>query len=246
MLSSGDEKGLKARNGPAPSFLTKVLIAACVLAWFDNASAIRPATSSAPPAETRLAAELDTLRGALDTASFGIPDKDARRQAFDALLDRVESLAERYPRNADAQAWEGIVLSVYAGQVGHLGAMKYVKAARESLLEAERLGSGSLESSVYTALGALYAKVPGGLLGFGDGEVAIDYFSKALAADPINLDAGFFYGEFLIERGCYEEAIAVLHRALSAPPDLSRPLSDARRRQQIRALLETGQRNVGS
>jgi Tfp pilus assembly protein PilF len=79
--------------------------------------------------------------------------------------------------------------------------------------------------------------VPGGFVGFGDDEVAADYFAKALAVDGNNIDTNFFYGEFLLEHEDYAQAGQVLEQALSAPTVESRPLFDQGRRESIRALL---------
>ncbi|HEX6995838.1 MAG TPA: tetratricopeptide repeat protein, partial [Gammaproteobacteria bacterium] len=135
-------------------------------------------------------------------------------------------------------AWEGIVLSTYAGEVGGMSGLRYAKAAREALHRAEALDPTALDGGIYASLGALYSKVPGGIVGFGDDERAEEYFRKALAVDPDNIDANFFYGEFLLDRGDDERALAHLERALAAPPQTSRPVFDAGRRAEIRALIE--------
>ena len=185
--------------------------------------------------------EVAALQQEFDAANFQTTDRVARKASFQALLDHAASLRERYPERAEALAWDGIVLSTYAGEVGGMGAMKYAKAARDALIAAERLNPAALDGGVYATLGALYSKVPGGIIGFGDDEEAERYFNKALAIDAASIDTNYFYGEFLLEQGKYAQAAEVLRRALAAPTVESRPSFDAARRAEIRSLLETAE-----
>ena len=170
-------------------------------------------------------------------AKYQTTDKTARGAAFSALLKHAGEFSAQYPGRAEAHAWEGIVLSTYAGEVSAMSAMKYAKAARVALERAESLDGSALAGGVYASLGALYSKVPGGLIGFGDDKRAADYFHKALAVDGDNIDNNFFYGEFLLDQGDYAGARTVLEHALAAPPVAERPVFDAGRRTEIRNLL---------
>ena len=188
--------------------------------------------------------EIASLQLEFDEASFGDLGKSERQAAFEALVEHAADLGNRYPDRVEAVAWNGIVLSSYAGEVSALGAMKYARAAREALHKAESLDPRALEGGIYASLGALYSKVPGGIVGFGDDELAAEYFVKALAVDPENLDSNYFYGEFLLGQEDYTSAVRVLRRALEAPSVGSRPLFDAGRRAEARVLLETAEREA--
>ena len=188
-------------------------------------------------AESAFDAELSAIQHEFDVANFETTAKRDRKAAFDALVEHAAAFSDKYPDRAEAAAWHGIVLSTYAGEVSAMSAMKYAKAALAALLEAERLNPASLDGGVYASLGALYSKVPGGFIGFGDDELAAEYFAKALEIDPDNIDSNFFYGEFLIDQGDLDGAATVLSHALEAPPVTSRPLFDTGRRNEIRALL---------
>ena len=179
------------------------------------------------------------------TANYRTTDK-ARDEAFAALVVRAGQFRARYPERAEALAWEGIVLSTYAGEVGAMSAMKFAKAARAALEDAEKLDPTALSGGIYASLGALYSKVPGGFMGFGDDELAAQYFEKALAVDADNIDNNYFYGEFLLDQGDYARARTVLEHALAAPAVVDRPVFDAGRRQEIRALLAVAQRKSAS
>jgi tetratricopeptide (TPR) repeat protein len=199
----------------------------------------------APALADDFATGLSAVQQEWAVAYFETKD-EARSAAFAALVEHAASLREQYPARVEAVAWEGIVLSSYAGEVSAMSAMKYAKAARAALERAEKLDPTALGGGVYASLGALYSKVPGGLIGFGDDKLAAQYFAKALTVDPDNIDNNYFYGEFLLDQGDYARARSVLEHALAAPVVADRPVFDAGRREEIRALLALAGRKASS
>lgn len=161
----------------------------------------------------------------------------ARKKAFEALLNDARAFAQANPGRAEPLVWQGIVASTYAGVKGPFGAMSLANEARDALTAAEKLDPLVLDGSVYTSLGTLYAKVPGGLIGFGDKELARDYLEKAVSANPDGIDPNYFYAEFLYEQDDYAAARDALLKAQKAPARSSRPLADEGRRKEISALL---------
>jgi tetratricopeptide (TPR) repeat protein len=186
--------------------------------------------------------ELLSIQHEFDQASFSGLTGNERKEAFATLVEHAAAFSARYPDRPEAVAWNGIVLSTYAGEVSAMSAMRYAKAARDALHRAESMAPEALDGGLYASLGALYSKVPGGMMGFGDDERAADYFVKALAVDPENIDSNFFYGEFLLDQEDYTSAARVLRRALAAPAVASRPLFDTGRRAEIQALLDSAER----
>jgi len=133
--------------------------------------------------------------------------------------------------------WEGIVLSTYAGAKGGLGALSLAKKSRDCLLEATKIDPAALRGSAYTSLGALYYKVPGWPLGFGDEDKAASYLHKALELNPDGMDPNYFLGELLFEQGKYSGSLQHLQKALAAAARPDRPIADAGRRAEIDALV---------
>jgi tetratricopeptide (TPR) repeat protein len=199
-------------------------------------------SSSAALADDGFASGLTAIQQEWAAANYQA-EGSAREKAFAALVEHAGAFSAAHPQQAEAVAWEGIVLSTYAGEVGAMSAMKYAKAARAALEKAEKLDARALGGGIYASLGALYSKVPGGFIGFGDDELAEQYFAKALAIDGDNIDNNYFYGEFLVEQGNYAEAKRVLQHALEAPVLAERPVFDAGRRNDIRKLLAVAERS---
>ncbi|HEX7060863.1 MAG TPA: hypothetical protein VF200_02780 [Woeseiaceae bacterium] len=169
-----------------------------------------------------------------------------QKRAFDNLLDDARDLASRNPERAEPLIWQGIVASSFAGVKGPFGAMGLAKEARDALEAAEAIDPTALDGSVYTSLGALYYKVPGGIIGFGDDDLARRYLLKALEVNPDGIDPNYFYGEFLYEQKEYAQARQALLRAQHAEPRAGRETADAGRQTEISTLLEKVDRKLGS
>lgn len=183
--------------------------------------------------------ELQGIESAWDHANFDpAPSAEARRSTLEQLTARAAEFTRRYPDRAEPRIWEGIILSSYAGAKGGLGALGLAKRSRERLLAALAISPEVLNGSAYTSLGALYFKVPGFPLGFGNHDKAREYLNKALTLNPRGIDPNFFYGELLFEDGHYAEALQYLERAQQAPPRPGREVADEGRRREIAALLE--------
>ena len=180
--------------------------------------------------------ELQAIQTRWATANYELAGSE-QKNAYDALLDDARNLADANPARAEALVWQGIVASSYAGVKGPFGAMSLAKEARDALLAAEKMDPSVLHGSVYTSLGVLYYKVPGGIIGFGDRDTARNYLQKALEVNPDGIDPNYFYGEFLYEDKNYVEAREALLHARNAPPRSGRELADQGRQQEIEALL---------
>ncbi|WP_430318597.1 tetratricopeptide repeat protein [Pseudomonas nitroreducens] len=162
-----------------------------------------------------------------------------RAAAFEKLAGDAETFTREQPQAAEAWIWNGIVTSSWAGATGGLGALGKVKAARASLEKALALDPNALQGSAYTSLGALYDRVPGWPIGFGDSDKADKLLRKALQLNPEGIDSNYFWGDHLYRQGHYVEARAALQKALQAQPRPGRELADQGRRGEINALLKT-------
>ncbi len=171
-------------------------------------------------------------------AYYLTPD-DKKDQEFTALEASAHAISNKYRGHAEPIVWEGIITSTHAKFEGMFAAGKSAKAARDLLLQAEKMDPNALEGSVYVSLGSLYYKVPGWPLSFGDKKKAKDYLERGLKISPSGIDSNFFYGEFLSEQGDKAKAIVHLKKALSAPARIGREDADAGRHLEIKALLKT-------
>ncbi len=160
-----------------------------------------------------------------------------REDGLAALAGQAERLVEANPGEAVPLVWQGIIEASWARERGGLGALSSAKRAREALERAVELDPTGHHGSAYVTLGALYDRVPGGLLGFGDSEVAEAMFQQALAIRPDGIDVHFYYAAFLEEEGRLEAAREHARRALEGQARPARQASDQALREQAREML---------
>jgi len=165
-------------------------------------------------------------------------EEKAQADAFEKLSTTADRFAVANAQRAEAWIWAGIIKSTWAGAKGGLGALKLVKGAKADLEKAIAIDSSALNGSALTSLGSLYYQVPGWPVGFGDKEKAQEYLLKGLAVAPDNIDANYFYADYLFEQGKYHDARSYAERALAAPPRPTRASADAGRRGEVGALLK--------
>ncbi|NVK41633.1 MAG: tetratricopeptide repeat protein [Oceanospirillaceae bacterium] len=168
-----------------------------------------------------------------------------QEKAFEDLNDDIHRELTMQPDDAGYLIWSAIIGSSYAGARGGLGALKYVKAARNELEKAIEIDASALDGSAYTSLGSLYYQVPGWPVAFGSDKKAEEMLQKALALNPDGIDPNYFYGDFLVRQKRYDEAIKYLDKALQAPDRPGRSLADRGRRDEVRQLLEQARLELG-
>ena len=175
---------------------------------------------------------------------YELPE-DQRSAAFEKLAAQAASFTQERQAVAEAWIWSGIVTSSWAGAQGGLGALSKVKAAKADLEKALALDPKALQGSAYTSLGALYDRVPGWPIGFGDADKAEQLLKVALQMNPNGIDSLYFWGDHLYRQKRYVEAKAALQKALTAAPRPGRESADAGRRKEIEALLVDVNKKLG-
>ncbi len=160
-----------------------------------------------------------------------------RAAAFEQLSSETQAFTAQRPAVAEAWIWRGIVTSSWAGAEGGLGALGKAKEAKADLERSLTLDPKALQGSAYTSLAALYDRVPGWPIGFGDSDKAEQLLRQALQLNPDGIDSLYFWGDHLYCQKNYAEAKAALQKALQASPRPGRETADAGRRKDIAALL---------
>ena len=170
------------------------------------------------PAHAALDTELLALQQAWAQVYYGDASPQDQAAGFEQLARSADGLAGRYPQRAEPLIWSGIVRSCHAGVTRGRDALRLAKTARDRFEEALRLDATALRGAGYAGLGALYYRVPGFPLAFGDDRKAGELLTRAVALDPEGLDTNFFYGEWLAKQGRYRQALERLDLAARAAP----------------------------
>lgn len=205
------------------SYLKPILLSVCLL--LNAAAQAAPSDDLIRPIQDRWA-----------EIKYRSPAKQ-QAELYNELSEKVRQISTANPNFPPALIWEGIVVSSEAGARGGLSGLSLVKDAKKVLEESLKLDEKALNGSAYTSLAALYAKVPGWPIGFGDKKKAEELFLKSLNANPDGIDPNYFYGEYLIDQDRAAEGRSYLEKALKAAPRPGRELADQGRRQEIQTLL---------
>ncbi|GLR46353.1 tetratricopeptide repeat protein [Sphingomonas astaxanthinifaciens] len=168
---------------------------------------------------------------------YQVGNKDAQFNQLAALEQQAAAVVQKYPGRAEPLLWEGIVVSEEAARASTLRQLGLANRARDILAKAYALNPKVADGGAAMSLGVLYYKVPGWPIGFGSTAKARSFFEQALAQDPHGLDNNFFYADFLAQEGDKAHARQYLQRALQAPVNHDRPVWDAGRRAEVKALL---------
>lgn len=196
--------------------------------------------------QTAMTAELSRVEQEWARITYQVTNSDDQDKEMRALAATAAQIVARYPGRAEPLIWDGIVTSSEAKYAGTFSALGLAKDARELFEKAGRIDYRAVDGAVPTSLGALYYKVPGFPLGFGDNDKARQYLVQGVQISPDGLDSNFFYGDFLYGEGEYGRAATVLRHALDAPAHPLRPVWDAGRRAEIRALLSKVEQKLAS
>ncbi|MFQ5345020.1 MAG: tetratricopeptide repeat protein [Mariprofundus sp.] len=164
-----------------------------------------------------------------------------KEAAFKALVDKAETLSSKYANRAEPKIWEAIIRAGYAGAMGGMSsmfnAMPQMEKGRDLLLAAEKIDANVLQGSVYTTLGSFYYMVPGGFIGFGDDDKALEYLNKAIAIAPDDMDANYFMGDYWLEQKKYNKAVPYLQKVIDLPAVANRPVYSEGRKAEAAAKL---------
>ncbi len=210
-------------------FLTPVLPALLALA-----GAAVPAHASGDPA---MDAAVLRINNGWAHIRYEIHDKNAQFNQLVALEAAAAKVVAQYPGKAEPLLWEGIVVSEEAARASTFRQLGLASRARDILAKAYAINPNVADGGAAMSLGVLYYKVPGWPIGFGSTSKARGYFQQALRLDGKGLDNNFFYGDFLASEGDKANARLYLRKALAAPANPARPVWDAGRRAEVRALL---------
>lgn len=203
------------------------------------ATLLAPLLASALPAAAHadMTGDVKALNDGWAHIAYEVQGSSTQTKALDQLARQAATVVARYPGKAEPLLWQGIVTSEQANRANFFHKLGLATRARDLISKAYSIDPHAAHGGAAMSLGVLYFKVPGSPLAWGDDEKAARLLKQALAADPDGLDANYFYGDYLLDQGDKAGARAYLQKALRAPHDASRPVWDAGRRREVRALL---------
>jgi tetratricopeptide (TPR) repeat protein len=177
-----------------------------------------------------------------DVITYTLHDEARESTEMAALMDRANKVAAACPMSPGALIWSAIGKFSYASYIKGLKGFGLVKEAR-TLLE-KALSIDPKNSVAMANLGFLYYQVPGFPIGFGSDKKARQLLQQSLAIAPDDIDAIYFYGEFLAEKGDYRQAETTLDHALKVAPEPGRKIGYEGRKKDVEDLLQKISHNI--
>jgi len=171
------------------------------------------------------------------------PEKEQESQ-MSRLLKRARAIHSTHAGAAKAILWEAIILYTYAGEKGGFSALGMIIGSKDLLLEVVRIDPSTQNGFAYTALGNLYARVPGPPIAFGSDRRAKKYLQAGIKENPAGLDSNYFMGAFLMQKRRYARAAEYLRGAIAASPRPQRPVADAGRKSDAKRLLKRAEQQI--
>ena len=217
-----------------------LLCSAVLISWPASAQQL----TQQPVTVDAFTQSIDDIQSQWDAIKYTMTNKDAQIKALATLESKSESVVTNYPDRAEPKIWEGIVYSTDAGIGGGLSALSKVKKAKALFEEALKIDEGAMNAGAHTSLGSLYYQVPGWPVAFGDNDEAEKHLKAALAISPDDIDANYFYADYLIYRKKYGDAAPILEKAAQAPMRSGREIADAGRRREIQADMLKAQEGM--
>lgn len=185
--------------------------------------------------------DLDKFRTDWAIAKYQTP-RNKQKAAFETLIRQGESLNQHYQHQPRVMLWYSTALCSYAAIKGGLGALPDAKKARVLLEEVLHLDSHIEDGFAQGVLGTLYARVPGWPVAFGNKEKARQLLKAAVQINPQGSDVNYYYGDFLVNTGEYNEAKKYLAIAQAAPIRQNYEIQDRGRKGEIATSMAKLQR----
>lgn len=181
-------------------------------------------------------AEVEKLRQGWAVAKYQT-SKDHQLPAYEKLIEEAKQANEKYPRNPKIMVWYATILSSYSANKGGMSVLPDVKKARELLEEAVQMDPNVENGFGEGVLGALYARVPSWPIAFGSKQKARQHLERAVQIDPKGSDSNYYFGDFLVDVGDYQNARSHLETAKNAPIRPGYEVQDKGRKGEISASL---------
>ncbi|MGE3318128.1 MAG: hypothetical protein AB7I18_02430 [Candidatus Berkiella sp.] len=180
--------------------------------------------------------EIVKLRTDWAKAKYEAPRKQ-QLAALERVISEADALNNKYPNDPEVMVWYATALSSFAQLKGGIGVLPRVKKAR-GLLEEALTKQPRVENGFgFGVIGAMYARVPGWPVAFGDKKKARKFLETYIKIDPKGIDSNYYYGDFLVDNGEYEAGRRHLEIAKNAPIRKGYEIQDKGRKSEIAASL---------
>lgn len=139
---------------------------------------------------------------------------DTQLDDLRALEIFILKVREAFPKKAEPMVWHGSVVTTVADLKGGMAAISDGRTARDIFKKSIQIDESVVEATAHITLGALYTQIPGWPLGFGSKDDANTHLQKALELYPDDIEANFYYAEYLNKFHSSQDAVPVMENCL--------------------------------
>lgn len=193
--------------------------------------------------QTNIEVAVQQMKEQWAAIKYHVP-KEQKVKQLESLIKKIDDLAQQNPNDALPLLWEGTMLSTLASLKSGLSALGTAKKAKATLEKSLIKDPTAENGYAHVILGALYARVPGKPVGFGNKETAKHHFQTALRMDPDGLETNYFYGDFLMAEGAYPMAKVHFEKADKAPVNPDSRVFEKGRRQELASAMKIVKQKV--
>jgi len=143
--------------------------------------------------------------------------REEKMKLFKLGYSAAEIARELEPKRVEGHFWYAINLGSYGLEKGIFSALNNAKPGRDALLEASKIDPTYHWCGPLRILGRYYQDVPGGIISFGDKQIAQDYFEKAVQTCPEFRLNTIYLGILKQKMGEKSEALELFKKAQTLP-----------------------------
>lgn len=170
-----------------------------------------------------------------DYIKFGIDDVKEQKKEIKKLYSLSNKILQENPNNPEVLTWVGIITVTRAEAFRDIYSIFDIRKAKKIFEKAISINPNSLHSAAEVSLAALYYKTPIWPIGIKDTEKAEGMLMHSLKVFPDNIEANYFYADYLIYSGKINESKPYYIYALEAPIRLDRVYADKYRKTKLKS-----------
>ncbi len=170
-----------------------------------------------------------------------------QKRSYPVLLERTQSLLEKFPESVELLIWKAIIISTNAAYQSPFTALTSIHNAKKLLELAIQKNPKALDGAAFVTLGTLYYMTPGWPISFGDKDKAEQLLKKGIDLNPQSIDAHYFYADYLLSKNEINQATKYFKLALLVPNRSGQIYADKQlKKEAILALKNTERRKLDS
>lgn len=184
------------------------------------------------------AAPYQQIQEEWDTVKFKLEDapKAVRIEKIEALDKKTDKLLKQYSSSAELWALSGIIKATKADLYRNWKSFALLQDSKARFEKSMQIDKKAMNAAANSSLAALYYKTPMWPLGFKNYEKAEKLLKDSLVMYPKDVEANYFYADYLIQTGKKDKAKSYFKYAMDYPIRKNRYEADVVRKVKLKEM----------